>query len=73
MMRYALFIGINKCRFPQFKCGLQNSVPVMNQSKMPLIQDNPDLRCEGIMYLLSSGRPADIGLQLGKACYPCSR
>ena len=29
--------------------------------------------CEGVMYLMSSGRPADIGLQLGKACYPCSR
>ena len=22
---------------------------------------------------LTPGRPADIGLQLGKACYPCSR
>ena len=29
--------------------------------------------CEGVMYLMSPGRPADIGLQLGKACYPCSR
>ena len=29
--------------------------------------------CEGVMYLMSLGRPADIGLQLGKACYPCSR
>ena len=28
--------------------------------------------CEGVMYFLSPGRPADIGLQLGKACYPCS-
>ena len=28
--------------------------------------------CEGVMYLMSLGRPADIGLQLGKACYPCS-
>ena len=25
--------------------------------------------CEGVMYLKSN----DIGLQLGKACYPCSR
>ena len=25
--------------------------------------------CEGVMYLVSPGRPADIGLQLGKACY----
>ena len=29
--------------------------------------------CEGVVYLMSPGRPADIGLQLGKACYPCSR
>ena len=28
--------------------------------------------CEGAVYLTSPGRPADIGLQLGKACYPCS-
>ena len=25
------------------------------------------------MYLISLGRPTDIGLQLSKACYPCSR
>ena len=29
--------------------------------------------CEGVVYLASPGRPTDIGLQLGKACYPCSR
>ena len=29
--------------------------------------------CEGVVYLALSGRPTDIGLQLGKACYPCSR
>ena len=28
--------------------------------------------CEGVVYLTSLGRPTDIGLQLGKACYPCS-
>ena len=28
--------------------------------------------CEGGVYLTSPGRPTDIGLQLGKACYPCS-
>ena len=27
---------------------------------------------EGAVYLTSPGCPADIGLQLGKACYPCS-
>ena len=27
---------------------------------------------EGVVYLMSLG-PTDIGLQLGKACYPCSR
>ena len=28
---------------------------------------------EGVVYLASPGRPTDIGLQLGNACYPCSR
>ena len=28
--------------------------------------------CEGAVYLTSLGRPTDIGLQLGKACYYCS-
>ena len=28
--------------------------------------------CEGAVYLTSLGRPTYIGLQLGKACYPCS-
>ena len=26
--------------------------------------------CEGVVYLTSPGRPTDIGLQLGVACYP---
>ena len=29
--------------------------------------------CEGVVYLTSPGHPTDIGLELGKACYPCSR
>ena len=29
--------------------------------------------CKGVVYLTSLGRPTDIGLQLGKACYPCNR
>ena len=28
---------------------------------------------EGVLYLTSPGRPTAIGLQLGKACCPCSR
>ena len=28
---------------------------------------------KGVVYLASPGRPTDIGLQLGKACCPCSR
>ena len=28
--------------------------------------------CESAVYLTSLGRLTDIGLQLGKACYPCS-
>ena len=27
---------------------------------------------EGVVFLTSLGRETDIGLQLGKACYPCS-
>ena len=39
-----------------------------------LIFSSPELKgCEGVVYLMSPGRSADIGLQLGKACYPCSR
>ena len=29
--------------------------------------------CESVVYLTPPGRSTDIGLQLGKACYPCSR
>ena len=29
--------------------------------------------CEGVVYLMSPGRPNDICLQLGKACYPSGR
>ena len=28
---------------------------------------------KGVVYLKSLGHPTDIGLQLGKACCPCSR
>ena len=28
---------------------------------------------EGVVYLTTLRRPTDIGLQLGKACFPCSR
>ena len=26
-----------------------------------------------VVYLTSPGRPTDIGLTVGQACYPCSR
>ena len=29
--------------------------------------------CKGGVYFTSLGRPTDIGLHLGKACYTCSR
>ena len=38
----------------------------------PLACDGVVGWCEGAVYLTSLGRPTDIGLQLGKACYPCS-
>ena len=41
MMRYVLFMGVNKCHFQQFIDGLQNSVPVRNQSKMPPYSGRP--------------------------------
>ena len=28
---------------------------------------------KGVGYLTSPGRPTDIGFQLGKTCYPCSK
>ena len=28
---------------------------------------------EGVVYLITLGRLTEISLQLGKACYPCSR
>ena len=27
---------------------------------------------EGVMHLVSPGHVTEIGLQLGKACYPCT-
>ena len=29
--------------------------------------------CKGVMHFMYAGHPTDIGLQLGKACYPCRR
>ena len=29
--------------------------------------------CKSVAYLTSSVHPTEIGLQLGKACYPCSK
>ena len=54
MMRSVLFMGINKCIFPQFIGGLQNSVPVRNLSKMPLIQEDPGLQLPSITLVRSS-------------------
>ena len=32
------------------------------------------VRCgKGVGYLMSPGHPTDIGFQLGKGCYSCSR
>ena len=51
MMRYVLFMGINKRHFPQFIDGLQNSVLVRNQSKMPLIQEDPGLQLPNLTLI----------------------
>ena len=48
VMRHALFMGTDKCHFPLFIGGLQNSVPVRNQSKMPCIQEEPGLQLSNL-------------------------
>ena len=53
-MRYVLFLGTNKCHFPQFTGDLQNSVPVRNQSRMPLIQEDPDMQLLNLRLIRSS-------------------
>ena len=54
-MRYVLFMVINKCHIPQFIGGLQNSVPVKNQSKMPIIQKkNLGLQLPNLTLMRSS-------------------
>ena len=46
----------------------------INACQVEILADDGVVGCgEGVMYLTSPGRPTDIGLQLGKACYPCSR
>ena len=47
-------------------------VPIHHQSRKYLRFVGVVGWCEGAVYLTSPGRPTDIGLQLGKACYPCS-
>ena len=47
-----------------------NTIYVEKGSRKHSIYAN--LVCEGAVYLTSLRRPTDIGLQLGKACYPCS-
>ena len=49
---------------------LEYRTVVIQQSYRPFIEVVG--WCEGAVYLTSLGRPTDIGLQLGKACYPCS-
>ena len=57
-----------------YKC-LWNSGPD-RISRNAIIQDDKEGVVgsgNGVVYLTSPGRPTEIGLQLGKACYPCSR
>ena len=46
-----MFMGINKCHFPQFVGGLQNSVPVRNQSEMPLNREDPGLQLSNLILI----------------------
>ena len=45
--------------------GLKVTSPIINHNLLVGVVG----WCEGVMYLVSPGRPTDIGLQLGKACY----
>ena len=59
------------CHMPHFMIVL---IPYYYQIIKAFLDDSGVVGwCEGVMYLMSPGRPTDIGLQLGKACYPCSR
>ena len=57
----------DSCRYYDFMLVSHVSIRQLSNSHASMF------RCEGVMYLMSPGRPAVIGLQLGKACYPCSR
>ena len=60
----------------QLKLAIMESISIFSKS---IIMSGSNLPwgvvgwCEGVVYLTSPGRPTDIGLQFGKACYPCSR
>ena len=49
-----IIIGINKCHFLQLIGGLQNLVPVRNQSKVPLIQEDPGRQLPNLTLIRSS-------------------
>ena len=60
---------------------MKDSLPISGECAQELVNRLEDYAypgngvvgwCEGAVYLTSPGRPTDIGLQLGKACYPCS-
>ena len=46
----------------------------INACQVEILADDWVVGCgEGVVYLTSPGRPTDIDLQLGNACYPYSR
>ena len=50
---------------------LQSQIPLFRLQNCLFTSPNEGVVgwCEGVMYLVSLGRPTDIGLHLGKACY----
>ena len=61
-----------KCLNPEFDHEIYSTVilsfPLIQEGQLGVVGSG-----NGVVYLTSPGRPTEIGLQLGKACYPCSR
>ena len=65
-------LGIGQNFIVNLFCKTDRSL-INNQLVVSILTLNLALFQEGVVYLTSPGRPTDIGLQLGKACFSCSR